>query len=106
MKSVLLVSILLLASAAAYGDDLTDLGLSPACSDKVALAVQKQCNQDSRSDKSREHGCLYSQLYNAKKENDSVSFEVDFTVTDADVYSYAVDVSDISKCTFTFEGRN
>ena len=103
-----LTAVAALSSTAAFAanEDLKPLGLSPACETTMINKIVATCNKDSKGDKSREHGCLYSELNILRNQSTEAYFEVNFTVTDADVYAYGVSISDKSKCTFKVTAKN
>lgn len=101
MKNTLVAILLALAPTIALADDLSPLALTSGCEQHVIKKVDARCNAQSRNDPNREHVCLYSQVYDVTNSPSSAVFSIDFTVTDAVVYSYKVTIQDKNSCQFT-----
>jgi len=106
MKTILTALLVLGASSAFAADDLSPLGLSQACEAKLQKNVVAKCNADSKDDESREHSCLYSESSIVRNSSDAAYFTIDFTVTDADVYEYGVEITNKTKCDFKVFSKN
>ncbi len=109
MKFLVLSLFLSATSAFAAGSDdaLAPLKLSSSCESKIFKSMEAICNKDSKDDSSREHPCeFWGQVDIKRNAEDSAYFEADFTVTDADVYTYGASIESKEKCEFKVVSRN
>ena len=111
MKKLLIVSALSVICVAAYADNSMvpkALGLSSSCVSEIMKQTTDQCNKDSKDNHDRGRGCAGS-VGNSNIIDDNANiaiFDMTFSVGSSEQYTYVVNISDKSTCSFTFEIDN
>jgi hypothetical protein len=110
MKKLILIAIAFIGSqiwAADNSDVLAPLGLSAKCENDIFKHAKASCDRETRGNPDRDHACFYwGDARILRNQSNAAYFEVDFTITDAVVFTYGVSISNKTKCAYKVVSKN